>query len=109
MRLAAKAAEVRKRNPAIAKREAAVTHYREIAPEIICPTCEGMALTPRACQSCEGFGFVCPRCRGMRWIKGMYGPQRCTRCCDSAGRFDPDRESNAINNALELAKRKAAA
>src|SRR5690348_8217777 len=49
-----------------------------------CALCHG-AGRPN-CSLCEGFAFVCPTCRGMKWLRtgqiegGTYTIERCDRC-----------------------------
>ena len=49
---------------------------------------------------CHGSGLVCPRCRGMRFLRSgpmqdyMTQIERCTRC------MDPDEELRAIGDYL---------
>lgn len=106
-KLAARAAEVRARDPRIAQREAELADVRRLAPTMICPTCQGYRFQ---CDTCGGFGLVCPDCHGMRWVsRGLHVPHRervirCQTCTGLDGQYDPEREQIAIGRMFERIK-----
>lgn len=88
------------------------THIDRLAADaatavLICPDCQGMAVS---CRTCDGFGLVCPTCRGSRFVKlarANEGPgyhrhplQSCHVCCDSDGKQQPRLVADAIKAVL---------
>src|SRR6185437_11089297 len=64
-----------------------------------CALCHGIGRP--TCSLCEGHAYVCPTCRGMKWLRtgqienGTYTIERCDRC------LTPTLRVEAISRYLE--------
>lgn len=41
----------------------------------VCPACHNRDDSRAGCATCDGFGVVCPECRGARWVVEVKGGQ----------------------------------
>jgi hypothetical protein len=70
----------------------------------LCLECRTQGFCPlHRCRICQGSGVVCPRCRGMRFVRmpKQFGSdaQRCTLCCEG-NQVNQDKERRAIMDFL---------
>ncbi|HET8908815.1 MAG TPA: hypothetical protein VFN11_17805, partial [Ktedonobacterales bacterium] len=89
-------------------------HGSEAGQEMVdCYACQHgeMACVAHKCAQCGGSGFVCPACRGMRFVRSQVWKHsaaahqnardidRCTECCRD-NKVEPFQERKAINDYL---------